>query len=111
MPRGGKRRGTRITSKKGVFNPEDVTKVKHTKVGVWDLYEEKEPELDFIPGSSRLERYLAMKQNLPFLWRMLIDIGSVRSCWWLLVAYLGLVVVSAIVPAVALWYAYLHPSV
>lgn len=44
----GKR--TRITSRKGVFNPEDATQVKHTKLGVWDLYEEKEPELANIPG-------------------------------------------------------------
>lgn len=100
---GGRRRGARITSRKGVFNPEDITKVKHTKVGVWDLYEEKEPELANIPGSSRLERFLAMRQSLPYLWQMLKDIGSIRSCWWLLVWYMALVVVSAMVPAAALW--------
>lgn len=99
-----KRRGPRVTSRKGVFNPEDATKVKHTKVGVWDLYEEKEPELARIPGSSRLERLLTMKQSLPYLWQMLKDIGSIRSCWWLLVSYMVLVVVSAMVPALALWY-------
>lgn len=78
--------------------------MKHTKVGVWDLYEEKEPELANIPGSSRLERLLAMRQSLPYLWQMLKDIGSIRSCWWLLVGYMVLVVVSAMIPAAALWY-------
>lgn len=107
MGRPAKRRSTRITSRKGVFNPQDDTKVKYTKVGVWDLYEEKEPELANIPGSSRLEGFLAMKQNLPYLWMMLGDIGRIRSCWWLLVSYMVLVVVSAMVPAAALWCVYI----
>ena len=99
-----RRRGARITSRKGVFNHEDVTKVKHTKVGVWDLYEEKEPELANIPGSSRLEQLLAMKQDLPYLWMMLKDIGSIRSSWGLLVVYMAVVIISAMIPAVSLWY-------
>ena len=102
----GKR--TRITSRKGVFNPEDETKVKHTKLGIWDLYEEKEPELANIPGSSRLERFLALKQNLPYLWMMLRDIGSIRSCWMLLVYYGILIFIGSLIPAVSIWYAHNH---
>jgi hypothetical protein len=101
---GRSRRATRrITSRRGVFNPDDTTRVKHTRLGVWDLYEEKEPELDRLPGFWRLERFLTLKQTLPYVWRMAKDIGSIRSCWPLLVLYLILELLSALVPAAALW--------
>ncbi|EKM60432.1 uncharacterized protein PHACADRAFT_109893 [Phanerochaete carnosa HHB-10118-sp] len=103
---GGRRRGAsrRITSRKGVFNPEDTKRVKHTRIGVWDLYEEKIPELERVPGLSRLERFLTLKQTLPYVWRMVKDIGSIRSCWLLLTLYLILDLVGALVPAAVLWY-------
>lgn len=97
------RRRARITSRKGVFNPEDNVRVKHTRIGVWDLYEEKEPELANVPASSPLERILALKQNLPYLWRMVKDIGSIRSCWTLLLLYMTVIVLSAMIPAISLW--------
>ena len=98
------RRQARITSRKGVFNPEDKVRVKHTKIGVWDLYEEKEPELANIPGALPLtERVLTLRRSLPYLWRMMKEIGSIRSCWTLLMFYLTLVVLSAMIPAVAIW--------
>jgi hypothetical protein len=95
------------TSRKGVFNPEDEKKVKHTRLGVWDLYEEKEPELATIPGSSRIERFLALKQTFPYLWRMLKDISSIRSCWMLLIYYVALMFAMSVLPAVSLWCVYL----
>ena len=103
---GGRRRAAtrRITSRKGVFNPEDTKRVKHTRIGVWDLYEEKVPELERVPGLSRLERFLTIKQTLPYVWRMIKDIGSIRSCWLLLFLYLILELVEALVPAAVLWY-------
>jgi hypothetical protein len=100
---GAPTRRKRVTSRKGVFNPEDEMKVKHTELGVWDLYEEKEPELANIPGSSRIERFLALKQTFPYLWRMLKDIGSIRSCWMLLIYYVALMFVGSLIPAVSLW--------
>ena len=97
------RANRRITSRKGIFNPEDTARVKHTRLGVWDLYEEKEPELDLLPGLSRFERYLTLKQTMPYIWRMVKDIGSIRSCWPLLLAYLALELIAALIPAAVLW--------
>lgn len=99
-----RRAARRITSRKGVFNPEDTTRVKHTRLGVWDLYEEKEPELDRLPGLSRFERFLTLKQTLPYVWRMAKDIGRIRSCWTLLMSYLILELLSSLIPAAVLWY-------
>ncbi|KAF7986144.1 hypothetical protein HWV62_38510 [Athelia sp. TMB] len=104
MARGGKRGHGKLGKGKGTFDPEDEKHVKHTKLGVWDLYRETQPELQHIPGSSRMEPYLEMYQSLPFVWKMILDIGSIRSCWVMLTAYLSLVIMAALVPAVSLWY-------
>ncbi|KAG6831639.1 hypothetical protein H0H92_008716 [Tricholoma furcatifolium] len=101
MPRGSrKKRSTR----KGTFDPNDTKNVKHSQIGVWDLYEEIQPELSHLPGSSRLEPYLELAQNLPYVWRMLKDIGSIRACWFHLALYLLIQCTLSLIPAVSLWY-------
>ncbi|KAK7060894.1 hypothetical protein VNI00_000627 [Paramarasmius palmivorus] len=92
--------------RKGKFDPEDEKNVKHTRVGVWDLYEEKQPELERIPLSKRLnvEHYLEMYNSLPFVWMMMKDIGSIRSCWFYMAVYLLIEIVSSLIPAISLWY-------
>ncbi|KAE9391323.1 P-loop containing nucleoside triphosphate hydrolase protein [Gymnopus androsaceus JB14] len=106
MPRGGRRLGTH-TNRKGKFDPADEKHVKHTNIGkVWELYEEREPELSKIPFSSRLnlERYLGIYDSFPFVWRMLTDIGSIRACWLYLALYLAIQFALSLIPAVQLWY-------
>ncbi|KAJ4473834.1 P-loop containing nucleoside triphosphate hydrolase protein [Lentinula aciculospora] len=108
MPRGGpRRRGGINTNRKGKFDPNDEKQVKHTKIGkVWELYEERQPELAKIPFSSKLnlERYLGLYDSLPSVWRMLKDIGSIRACWLYLSLYLVVQLVLSLIPAVQLWY-------
>ncbi|THH11373.1 hypothetical protein EW145_g713 [Phellinidium pouzarii] len=92
------------TSLKGTFDPDDARRVKHTRVGVWDLYEEISPELKDVPGSAKLEQFNGIKQSLPYVWRMLKDLGRLRSCWLLLVSYASITALLSLLPAVALWY-------
>lgn len=94
----------RRKSGKGAFDPEDVKRVEHTKLGVWDFYQERHPTLDRIPGVSTAESYLQMYQSLPYVYRMVKDIGSIRYCWIMLSTYLLLVVLGSLIPAVSLWY-------
>lgn len=101
MPRGGFRRRKPI--KKGKFYPSDTQNIKHTRIGAWDLYEEIQPELIHIPGSSRLEPYLEIVQSLPYVLRMLKDIGSIRACWFHLALYLIVECIASLVPAISLW--------
>ncbi|KAK0432902.1 P-loop containing nucleoside triphosphate hydrolase protein [Armillaria borealis] len=96
-----KQRGTR---RKGVFDPSDSKNVTYTRVGVWDLYEEKPEVLARIPWSSRLEPYVEMLGSMPYFWRMLRDIGSIRSCWILLGLNLFIHILGALIPALTLWY-------
>ncbi|KAF8060884.1 P-loop containing nucleoside triphosphate hydrolase protein [Lyophyllum atratum] len=99
MARGGRGSRRSTPKRKGTFNPTD-SNVKHSKVGVWDLYEEIHPELANVPASSRLEPYLEMANNAPYAWRMLKDIGSIRACWFLLAVYLAIECVASLIPAI-----------
>jgi hypothetical protein len=101
MGRGYKRSRSR---KKGKFDPLDAKHVKHSHIGVWDLYEEtQQPELAHVPGASRLEPYLELVNSLPYVWRMIKDIGSIRACWFLLAAYLAIEFLASLLPAVSIW--------
>ncbi|KAJ3986368.1 P-loop containing nucleoside triphosphate hydrolase protein [Lentinula detonsa] len=107
MPRGPRHKGGIDTNRKGKFDPNDENQVKHTKIGkVWDLYQERQPELAKVPFSARLnlERYLGLYDSLPFVWRMLKDIGSIRACWLYLGLYLAVQLALSLIPAVELWY-------
>ncbi|KAI5120220.1 hypothetical protein M0805_000035 [Coniferiporia weirii] len=92
------------TSSKGAFDPDDARRVKHSKLGVWDLYEEIAPELKNVPGAARLEQLNDIKQSAPYVWRMLKDLGGLKSCWFLLAVYITVTAILSLLPAVALWY-------
>jgi hypothetical protein len=91
-------------NKGSTFDTEDSKNVKHSRLGVWDLYEEKHPELSRIPGASRAESYLEIGQSLPYVLRMIKDVGSIKNCRLLLSLYLFVIILSSLIPAVALWY-------
>ncbi|OJA13412.1 hypothetical protein AZE42_05944 [Rhizopogon vesiculosus] len=97
-------RGRRTKRRPGTFDPNDAHRVKHTRIGVWDLYQEHQTDLPPIPGSSRLETYAQIIQSMPYVIRMLKDILSIRRCWVLLSAFLVVEVLNSLVPAVSLWY-------
>ena len=101
--RAARRRRTAFTSKQGSFDPEDESRVKYTRLGVWDFYEERNPILESVPLSSKLEGLLQFKETLPYVWRMLIDIGSLRSCWLLLILYCLIDLLSSVLPATSIW--------
>lgn len=93
-------------NRKGKFDPNDEKTVKHTRIGkVWELYEERQPELAKIPLSSQLnlERYTALYDSLPYVWRALKDIMSIRACWLYLGLYLAIRFTLSLLPAVNLW--------
>ncbi|KAH7884022.1 P-loop containing nucleoside triphosphate hydrolase protein [Phlebopus sp. FC_14] len=87
---GGRKR--KPLARSGVFDPGDAKRIKHTRIGVWDLYEERQTDLR-IPGTSRLETYAQMIQGLP-----------IRRCLILMILYLVVEVIASLIPAVSLWY-------
>ncbi|KAJ7500457.1 hypothetical protein B0H11DRAFT_782903 [Mycena galericulata] len=97
---------TQPQTPEGVFDPADTQNVRHTKMGVWDLYEQIEPKLKHVPGTlaAKLETFHEMKGSLPYVLRMFREIGSIRASWLLLGGYLTLVLILAVVPAIELWF-------
>jgi hypothetical protein len=99
------RRRRTTTTRSGKFDPEDARRVKHTRIGVWDLYEDRQTDIPRVPGSSRLETYAQIVQSMPHVLRMLKDILSIRQCRLLLSVFLVVEVLASLIPAISLWYA------
>ncbi|XP_006454827.1 hypothetical protein AGABI2DRAFT_182792 [Agaricus bisporus var. bisporus H97] len=89
--------------RKTVFDPDDKGRVKHSTIGVWDLYEEVAPRLA-LRGWPTFQPVLDVVENLPYVWRMLIDVASIRECNYLLFAYLVIELTMSLLPALSLWY-------
>lgn len=103
MRRGwGKR--TRRGPKHGNFDPSDVNTVKHTRLGVWDLYEQVDPGAAQLPGVSQVTRRLEVLNDLPYVWRMVKDVASIKSCWFYFLIYCIVELLSSLLPAVTLWF-------
>ncbi|PIL33930.1 ATP-binding cassette transporter [Ganoderma sinense ZZ0214-1] len=103
MWRPGRQTNT-FSDRKGTFDPTDTRHVKHTKLEVWDFYEEREPKLARIPGSSSLEKYMDLLEGLPYVWRMVKDVLAIPTCAVLLLLYAVGQLGQAIFPALGLWY-------
>ncbi|KIK60401.1 hypothetical protein GYMLUDRAFT_225945 [Collybiopsis luxurians FD-317 M1] len=106
----GRRLRARRGNPQGKFDPDDEKKVKYTRLNsVWELYEgyseDSQSGFSLLPTTVQLTLapYLGLLENLPFVWKMLKDIGSIRACWF----YLGLYLIGefalSLIPAVQLW--------
>lgn len=95
--------GQSRSTKKGTFDPHDTKRVKHTRLGVWDLYEERDSRFAHIPWSSNIEHYLKTLQDLSYVWSLLKDILIIPGCWYMLSLYMILELVGSILPALRLW--------
>lgn len=103
MRRGwGKR--TRRGPGHGNFDPHDVDTVKHTRLGVWDLYEQIDPGISRLPGVSEVARRLEVLNDLPYVWRMVKDVASIKSCRLYFLIYFIVELLSSLLPAVTLWF-------
>ncbi|KAG1822170.1 P-loop containing nucleoside triphosphate hydrolase protein, partial [Suillus variegatus] len=87
----------------GEFDHKDTRRFKHTRIGIWDLYEERQSSARK-RVSSMLQTYTPIIYSVPLLVRMLKDVLSIRRCSVLLPAYLVVEVLASLIPAVSLWY-------
>ncbi|KAI9507419.1 HlyB/MsbA family ABC transporter [Russula earlei] len=96
---------SRLRSKKGKganFVPQNGALVEHRKVGVWDLYVERDAVLSYFPTSWRIEEYAELLNDIPYLWRTLRDVATLA--WPLLLLYVALTLMISLVPALNLWF-------
>lgn len=90
--------------RKGTFNPDDSLHVKHTKLGIWDFYEEITPGLENVPGGTFFEQLNEFRLGSVYVMRLLKDLARLRNCWFMLVVYAVCMGVLSLLPALALWY-------
>jgi hypothetical protein len=90
----------------GKVDPQDARRIKHSRIGIWDLYEERQTNSNLlrIPGSSIVETFAQMIQNTPYVMRMLKDVLGIRRVQMLLPIFLIMEVSNSLIPAVSLWY-------
>ncbi|KAG1908605.1 P-loop containing nucleoside triphosphate hydrolase protein [Suillus fuscotomentosus] len=82
----------------------DLRPVTHTRIGIWDLYEERGKELPRSPDSSILKTIVQIRDNMPYVVRMFKEILNIRRVPMLLSAFLAVKVLDSLIPAVSLWY-------
>ncbi|KAI0297906.1 HlyB/MsbA family ABC transporter [Russula brevipes] len=82
--------------------PRDGKVLKHTKIGVWDLYQEHDKLLSYFPTSWKIEAYTGIWNDLPYLWKTIRDLSTVA--WKLLSLYLVTTLAKSLLPALTLWY-------
>lgn len=102
--RRGRGQKTRRGTRHGNFDPYDANTVKHTRLGVWDLYEQVDPGVIRLPGVSEVARRLEVLNDFPYVWRMLKDVASIKSCWLYFLIYCVVEFLSSLLPAVTLWF-------
>jgi hypothetical protein len=83
------------------FEPKKGKVIKHSKYGVWDLYQERDQSLSYLPTSLKFDTYKEMWNDLPYLWRTIRDLTSVA--WPMLSLYLVLTLARSLLPALTLW--------
>ena len=103
--------GSRRNTTENTFDTNDTQRVRHTKLGAWDLYQEINPQIKHIPGSNKFEQYVQTINALPYVWKMLKDLGSLKDCQFLLCILSVLQVAVSLVPALSLWRVFPHLSV
>ena len=81
--------------------PRDGKVLKHTKIGVWDLYQEQDKLLSYFPTSWKIEAYTGIWNDLPYLWKTMRDLGTVARK--LLLLYLITTLAKSLLPALTLW--------
>ncbi|KAG1722507.1 P-loop containing nucleoside triphosphate hydrolase protein [Suillus lakei] len=80
-------------------------RVKYTRLGIWDLYEQRQTDSPRrIPGSSMFEACAEMVQSFPYVVRMFKDVLSIRRVRMLLPLFLITELSNALIPVVSLWY-------
>ncbi|KAG2157762.1 P-loop containing nucleoside triphosphate hydrolase protein [Suillus bovinus] len=90
-----------MTTNAGKFDYKDARRYKHTRIGVWDLYEERRTR---IRTSPILKACAQIIQSAPLLVRIFKDVLGIRRCSVLLSAYLVVSGLASLIPAVSLWY-------
>ncbi len=78
--------------------------VKHEKFGIWDYYEEKDPDGRVSLLLRVAKQYSELRQCAPYVARMIKDVMGMPGCKARLGVYAVTEHLIALIPALSLWY-------
>ncbi|TFK85027.1 HlyB/MsbA family ABC transporter [Polyporus arcularius HHB13444] len=78
--------------------------VKHEKFGIWDYYEEKDPDGRVSLLLTVAKQYSELRQCAPYVARMIKDVMGMPGCKARLGVYAVTEHLIALIPALSLWY-------
>ncbi|KAH9016249.1 P-loop containing nucleoside triphosphate hydrolase protein [Lactarius pseudohatsudake] len=87
----------RKDAENGELDPMDKTVFEHVNLGVWDLYVMHTRLSRYLPTSWKIEEYVRIWEDIPYLWRTLRDMDTVARP--LLLLYLGITLAKSLTPA------------
>ena len=91
-------------SGKEASEPGNNVDIRHTKLGIWDLYEQLDPNFSSPRWFTAIpELYDELVRSWPYLLRMVKDIFGVRSCRASLFSFIAIRLLLSLLPAVELW--------
>ena len=89
---------------KNTENPFADRIVTHQRIGVWDYYEEKDPDGGRLPSiSSWKQKVSDVVESLPYAIRMIKDILNIPGIRGHLLIYVAVQLGSSVVPAASIW--------
>ncbi|KAF8588476.1 P-loop containing nucleoside triphosphate hydrolase protein [Ramaria rubella] len=80
----------------------DGEHIKHTQIGVWDLYEDKRPQKERLSSSTFLQRLDEVLTSLPYVLQAVTTLALL--CYYTLMLYLVAVLITSVLPATTLYY-------
>ncbi|KAI9437634.1 HlyB/MsbA family ABC transporter [Lactarius indigo] len=86
----------------GELDPMDKSLFRHVNMGVWDLYIMRTRLSRYLPTSWKIEEYVRIWKDVPYLVRTLRDMDTVARPQLFL--YLGITLAQSLTPAVGLWF-------
>ena len=84
--------------------PEDPLRVvKHTQQGIWDYYEEYDPDASRAALSGYRKSIEMAMESLPYAARAIKEVIALPGCIVQMVIYTGAELALSVVPAVSIW--------
>ena len=93
-----------VPNGKPLANPEDSARtVTRTQLGIWDYYEEKDPDAGRVAVWDAFKDARDIYGSLPFLLRASKDLLAIPGCAFQIAEYAVCELTSAFVPALSVW--------
>ena len=78
--------------------------LEYVKLGVWDVYILRTRLSRYLPTLWKIEEFMHIKKDIPYLWMNLRDMSTVSYGLPLLLLYLVITLAESLIPALSLWY-------